>query len=170
MIKSEEVYRIGKLSKPHGIKGEISLMFQDDVFDRVEAEYLVLGIDGILVPFFMEEYRFRSDELALVKFEDIDSQERAAELTGCEVFFPRALAELDDNEELSYAQIVGFEIVDDNLGKSVGVIASVDNSTDNVLFELENGGLIPVADDWIKNIDGNKRQIVMTLPEGLLDL
>ena len=170
MIKSEEVYRIGKLSKPHGIKGEISLMFQDDVFDRVEAEYLVLGIDGILVPFFMEEYRFRSDELALVKFEDIDSQERAAELTGCEVFFPRALAEIDDNEELSYAQIVGFEIVDDNLGKSVGVIASVDNSTDNVLFELENGGLIPVADDWIKNIDGNKRQIVMTLPEGLLDL
>ena len=170
MIKSEEVYRIGKLSKPHGIKGEISLMFQDDVFDRVEAEYLVLGIDGILVPFFMEEYRFRSDELALVKFEDIDSQERAAELTGCEVFFPRALAEIDDNEELSYAQIVGFEIVDDNSGKSVGVIASVDNSTDNVLFELENGGLIPVADDWIKNIDGNKRQIVMTLPEGLLDL
>ena len=145
-------------------------MFQDDVFDRVEAEYLVLGIDGILVPFFMEEYRFRSDELALVKFEDIDSQERAAELTGCEVFFPRALAEIDDNEELSYAQIVGFEIVDDNSGKSVGVIASVDNSTDNVLFELENGGLIPVADDWIKNIDGNKRQIVMTLPEGLLDL
>ena len=31
----------------------------DDVFDRVDAEYLVLDIDGILVPFYLEEYRFR---------------------------------------------------------------------------------------------------------------
>lgn len=170
MIKKEEVYRIGKLGKPHGIKGEISLMFQDDVFDRVDADYLVLCIDGIMVPFFMEEYRFRSDELALVKFEDISTQERAAELTGCEVFFPRALAESDDSEEMSYAQIVGFSIVDEASEKTVGVIASVDDSTDNILFELEDGTLIPVADEWIKDIDTDNKIITMALPEGLINI
>ena len=51
MIKEEEVYKIGKLGKTHGVKGEISFLFDDDVFDRVDADYLVLMIDGILVPF-----------------------------------------------------------------------------------------------------------------------
>lgn len=170
MIRTEDVYRIGKLGKPHGIKGEVSLMFTDDVFDRVEAEYLVLLIDGILVPFFMEEYRFRSNELALVKFEDIDTQERAAELTGCEVFFPRALAEADEDADLSFAQIVGFGIHDEATGKFVGTIDSVDTSTDNILFELEDGTLIPVAEEWIKDIDNNNKKITMALPEGLIDL
>ena len=82
MIKAEEVYRIGKIGKPHGVKGEVSLMFTDDVFDRVDADYLVLMIDGILVPFFFEEYRFKSGETALVKFIGIDTKEQAQELTG----------------------------------------------------------------------------------------
>ena len=73
MIKKEEVYKIGRLGKAHGVKGEVSLQFDDDIFDRVDADYLVLEIDGILVPFFMEEYRFRSDVVALVKFCDVDS-------------------------------------------------------------------------------------------------
>ena len=54
MIRQEEVFKIGKIGKPHGVKGEVSLMFEDDVFDRVDADYLVLLIDGILVPFFFE--------------------------------------------------------------------------------------------------------------------
>ena len=54
MIRRDEVYKIGKLGKPHGVKGEITFAITDDVFDRVDAEYLVLDIDGILVPFYME--------------------------------------------------------------------------------------------------------------------
>ena len=78
MIKENEVYKIGKIGKPHGVKGEVTLRFSDDVFDRVDADYLILDTDGILVPFFMEDYRFRSDEVALVKFCDIDNMERAS--------------------------------------------------------------------------------------------
>ena len=77
MIREEEVYRIGKIGKPHGVKGEVTMMFNDDVFDRVDAEYIILKTEGILVPFFFEEYRFRSDETAIVKFCDIDTQEQA---------------------------------------------------------------------------------------------
>lgn len=165
-----EVYKIGKLGKPHGIKGEISFMFTDDIFDQVDADYLVLCIDDIMVPFFMEEYRFRSDESALVKFEDIDTQERAAELTGTEVFFPRELAEEADNDDLSFAQIVGFTIFDERRHVNIGTIGSVDTSTDNTLFELEDGTLIPVADEWIKDIDNKNKTIIMALPEGLIDL
>ena len=188
MIKPEEVYKIGRLGKAHGVKGEVSFQFDDDIFDRVDADYLVLDIDGILVPFFMEEYRFRNDTVCLVKFCDIDTQQRAQELTGCDVYFPRALAEEAD-DDLSLASLVGFTIINDDTGKAtahtvpdessahtvpddlvVGTIASIDDTTANILFELEDGRLIPANDDLIVDIDTEHRQIRMNIPEGLLDI
>lgn len=169
MIKKEEVYKIGRLGKSHGVKGEVSLQFDDDIFDRVDADYLVLELDGILVPFFMEEYRFRSDSVCLVKFCDVDTQQRASELTGCDVYFPRALAE-EGNEMPSLASLVGCEIVNDANGETVGRIAVIDDSTVNILFELEDGTLIPANDDLITAIDMEHRTITMQLPEGLLSL
>ncbi len=169
MIRLEEVYKIGKLGKAHGVKGEISFLFDDDIFDRTDADYLVLDIDGILVPFFIEEYRFKTDDNALMKFEGIDTQERARELTGCVVYFPREMAE-DDDEQLSWAAIVGFELVDVNSGKIAGRIASVDDSTMNILFELEDGKLIPASEELITNVDTKKQQISINLPEGILEL
>jgi len=168
MIRQEEVYKIGRLGKAHGVKGEVSLQFDDDIFDRVDADYLILDIDGILVPFFMEEYRFRSDAVALVKFEDIDTQQRASELTGCDVYFPRALA--DEDEEPTLSMLVGFDLVEANNGKTVGRIAAIDDSTANILFELEDERLIPANDDLIHDIDTKHKVIKMDIPEGLLEL
>ena len=169
MIREEDVYRIGKLGKTHGVKGEISFLFDDDVFDRVDADYLVLMIDGILVPFFIEEYRFRSDSNAIIKFEDIDTQERARELTGCNVYFPRALADCDD-DSISWASLVGFDLVESNGGKTIGRIASVDDTTINILFELEDGTLIPASEELITDVDKDNKSITINIPEGLLDL
>ena len=169
MIRSEEVYKIGRLGKPHGVKGEISFMFSDDVFDRVEPDYLVLLVDGILVPFFIEEYRFRSNETALMKFCDIDSQDAARELTGCDVYFPRQLSDADE-EGVSWAEMVGYQLVDGRTGRAAGTIASVDDSTLNMLFELTDGKLIPASEELITDVDTDKRQITIDLPEGILDL
>lgn len=172
MIRQEEVYKIGKIGKPHGVRGELTLRFTDDVFDRVDADYLVLNVDGILVPFFMDEYRFRTDETALVKFSGIETVERASELTGCDVFFPRSLAPTD-NEELTWSQIVGYTII--NIGAEgqeheAGRIVEADDTTENVLLTLDNGQLIPAAYDLIEDIDHDTRRLLMRLPEGLLDL
>ena len=166
---AEDLYKIGKIGKPHGVKGEVSFHFSDDVFDRTEAEYLMLCIDGLMVPFFMEEYRFRSDETALVKFCDIDTQERASELTGCEVFFPRDVAD-DDDDNLSWAEIIGYSLIDSTTSKNVGKIASVDDSTINILFELEDGTLIPASIELITNVDKKHKEIEIELPDGILDL
>ena len=139
------------------------------MFDRVDADYLILEIDGILVPFFIEEYRFKTDSNALMKFDGIDTQERARELTGCDVWFPRALAESDE-DGISWAAIVGFDIIESESGKTVGRIASVDDSTINILFCLEDGRLIPASEELIIAIDQQARTITMQLPEGLLNL
>ena len=102
MINSEDVYKIGTLGKIHGVKGEINFTFTDDVFDRVDADYLILSLDEIFVPFFIEEYRFRSNERVLIKFCDVDTTDRAQELVGTEVFFPYSLSDksMDEIAEL----------------------------------------------------------------------
>lgn len=169
MIREEDVYKIGRIGKPHGIGGEVTLRFSYDVFDRVDADYLVLMVDGILVPFFIEEYRFRSDEVALVKFEDIDTMDRASELTGCDVFFPRHLADSDD-DVLTWSQIVGYDIIEVSSGNTIGRIVAVDETTINVLLELADGTLIPAADEFIEDIDHEARKLTMRLPEGLVNL
>jgi len=168
MIKEEEVYKIGKIGKVHGVKGEISFLFDSDVFDRTDADYLVLNIDGILVPFFIEEYRFKSDSNALIKFEGIDNPERARELTGCDVFFPYKLS--DEEETPSWSMLIGYDLIDATSGNGIGKIASIDDTTINILFELEDGKLIPASDELIQHIDTKKRQIEINLPEGILSL
>lgn len=166
MIKETDVYKIGRLGKPHGVKGEITLQFDDDVFDRTDCDYLILCLDGILVPFFIEEYRFKSDETALLKFCDIDTQQRAAELTGSDVYFPRHLADTGD-DSLSWAEIVGYAVW--HGGREVGRIAAVDDTTANTLFELQDGTLIPASEELITSVDKQKKIINMELPDGLLD-
>ena len=65
---------------------------------------------------------------------------------------------------------MGFSIVDDKTGKQVGTIASIDDSTVNILFELEDGRLIPASEELITDIDKDKKTITIDLPEGILEL
>ena len=113
MIQEDEVYKIGRIGRTHGIKGELSFNFTDDVWDRAESEYLFLRVDGILVPFFLEEYRFRSDSTALVKFLHYDSANDVQFMVGCDVFFPHSLTpEADEDAEYTWHTSAGIAVFD----------------------------------------------------------
>lgn len=173
MIDRKDVFAIGRLGRPHGVKGEISFQFDDDVFDRVDADYVFVEIEGLFVPFFIEEYRFRSDDVALMKFEGIDTEEQAAELTGCEVSFPRSLADEDDDPSVSKAEIIGFSVINASDDSVVGKITAVDDSTANLLFQIETDKgetLIPASPELIKDVNKKDRTITISIPEGLLSL
>lgn len=49
MIKKEDVFKIGHFAKPHGIKGEITLVTDCDLFDDSDDLFVVCDMDGILV-------------------------------------------------------------------------------------------------------------------------
>ena len=157
MIKKEEVYKIGLFNKPHGIHGELQFTFTDDIFDRVDCDYLICLLDGIFVPFFIEEYRFRSDSTALVKLEGIETAERARMFTNVEVYFPVKHAEEAEDGELSWNFFVGFRMEDVRHGE---------------LGEQEDGEelLIPAQEEFIVEINQEKKLITVELPEGLLNL
>lgn len=172
MIRREDVYKIGIFNKPHGIHGELSFTFTDDVFDRVEGDYLICLLDGIFVPFFIEEYRFRSDSTALVKLEGVDTAERARMFTNIEVYFPARHAQEAGPGELSWDFFVGFRVEDVQHGE-LGEVVEVDNSTVNTLFVIEKDGnelLLPAQEEFIVDIDRMHRVMTVNIPEGLLSL
>ena len=61
-------------------------------------------------------------------------------------------------------------MIDATTGQSVGKIAAVDDTTMNILFELEDGTLVPAAEELIEKVDQKKKQITIALPEGLIGL
>ena len=173
MIRREELIKIGQFNKPHGVRGELSFTFTDDVFDRGESPYIVCCIDNIFVPFFIEEYRFKTGTTALIKLVDVECDEAARDFTNLEVFYPKAYYVEDDEEATPDDYFIGFTINDITHG-TLGEVTAIDDSTINVLFVVTTPDdrelLIPVQEAFVRAIDEEERIIHMDLPDGLLDM
>lgn len=172
MINPADTYQIGALTRTHGLRGELLFQFTDDIFDRADADHLLVEIDGILTPFYIEEYRFRSNESALILFEGVETAEAARALTGCAVYVERSMSE-GQEDAVSLDSLKGFRIFDQE-GRDIGVIVAVDDHTQNWLFMVRQADgsevLIPAHDELIAQLIPSERRITMNLPEGLLNL
>ncbi len=176
MINPDEVFKIGQFAKPHGIKGEITLIMDYDVsddWDEQEEPYIICEVNGILVPFFVEEYRYKNDTALLLKLEGIDSEAEAREFSNRMVYYP--LSKVNTNElvgDITWDNFIGFTVVDKQRGE-IGQITHVDETTLNVLLEIRYDGrdiLLPAADELIQDVDYSQKRIMVSMPEGLLDL
>jgi len=172
MILKSSVFPIGQITKPHGISGEMAFSFTTDIFDREEVPYFIFEIEGILVPFFLEEYRFKSNTTALLKFDGIVNDEQVRDFVGQTVYLPKSYLDKVEDTEIELDYFAGFSLVDAEKGL-LGVISEVDQTTDNVLFVIptkDDELLIPAGEEYIEKIDHDKKIIYVRLPEGLLDL
>lgn len=174
MIEEKELVEIGKFGKPHGIHGEINVYLDDDVItDRIEK--FIVNIDGIYVPFFIESIRPKRIDSVIVAIDGINNEQQAAALTNHEIYalVSDEVKEMPDEDGMYASDLIGFTIVHAN-GQPVGVITGIEDSTENALFIVGLPGgestYIPIADELIDEIDTDRKYIVMTLPEGLLDL
>ena len=173
MIAEREILHIGRTQKPHGIKGELTVVFQKAEYADIDTEFYFLEIEGIFVPFFVEEFAFSTDTMARVKFEDVNDEKVASYYKNLSVFLPREMVkEAQKNSTSSWTFFIGYDIIEQN-GNNLGTIKEVDEANMNVLFIVENNNqklLIPATEDFITSIDEKNNRLVMNLPEGLLDL
>ena len=172
MILKTEIFPIGQITKPHGVNGEMSFSFTSDIFDREDVPYFIFEIDGILVPFFIEEYRFKGNTTGLLKLEDVENENQAREFVGLTIYLPKKFLEKVEDAEIELDYFAGFSLVDTEKGL-IGIISEVDQTTDNVLFVIPTKNdelLIPAGEEYIEEINHDKKIIYVKLPEGLLDL
>lgn len=178
MITADKVEVIGKINKAHGVRGEMSVTMDSDI-DPAELRCVLLRIDGLFVPFFIDSIRPRSSSAWLLTFSGIDSQQKASRLTGMDVYalsdeLPEADAEADATDGAYLYDLEGYTVADSESGKAVGEIVGIDDSTANILLHVETpeGSIVylPLAEDLIDGIDNSTATINMMLPPGILDL
>lgn len=178
MIRNSEVFKIGFITKQRGLRGEVEMSFTDDCFDSGTSDYLVIEMDGILVPFFWEEYSFKTDDTAIIKFEDIDTDIKARTLVKHSVYYPKKHVTTPKNQKdcatlSSYKALTGFEVLNAK-SEILGKIVHVDDSSANILLTINHEGskelLVPFHNDFLIAFDLRERTIQIDIPEELLHL
>lgn len=176
MIPLSDLVEVGSFTKPHGLRGEMSAIFDsEEAIGAVEdARHLFVGLDGLMVPFTILSYRSKGTETLLLTLKGIDTQDFAAKLTNKPVYLEASLLPETAGEDGSFylEDLVGFTIFTED--GPVGEITGYDDSTDNLLFEVraKNGSevLVPAVGDMITEIDEDARTVTMDLPGGLFSL
>ncbi len=172
MTKEEQYIEIGYTKKTRGINGEVKVFVKDEYFDDfLEAGVLFIDVQGGYVPFFVES--IRETNALLLKFEDINSPEEAAPVTG-KPFYMRAsdLRAPQSAPPTDFSLLRGFRIVDLDSGP-VGPIREILELPQQIMAVVEYGDgevLIPLNDQLITGIDEEAQILEMDLPEGLLEL
>lgn len=167
MILEKEIFKAGKINKTHGVNGELNCAIDADTIDR--AEYMVLDMDGIFVPFFISNIRVKSSNAVLLTLEDIETETDARNLVGKDIYLPIHL--MSDEDMLSYEYFVGFTVV--NADEKLGEISFVDDQTVNILFGIsaEYGEiLLPAVEDFIMEVDNENKILYTNYPNELVEL
>ena len=167
------MFVIGKILKPHGVKGEVRVFPTTDdpsrfkrlkkagveFEDRREALYLNI------------EQAKPAQKFVLLKFEGIDGMDAAERLRGGSIVIPDDQALPLDADEYYVRDLYDMSVVADT-GEYLGVIADVleTGANDVYVVRRENGGdiLIPAVKQYIVSVDTKARMMKVQLTEGLL--
>lgn len=161
--------QIGKLSKPHGLRGEIHLIPSiDEYLDFIEVGKYILVRD---LPYKITSIRQAGG--LIIGLEGINDRTSVEGLKGLPVklAYTEQLAAV--KEEVPHEEWLGFYILDNNLQKKYGPIVDIIELPTQLTAVVEQDGkeiLIPLHEDLIMAIDTAKKVISMNLPEGLIDL
>lgn len=132
------------------------------------SEPLFVEIDSLPVPLYLDLFERRGVTGANVRFADFDTQRRAEELVGKELFVPEQEEESDD--EFYMEDLIGFSV---EAGELRGTVTDYYDSDMNPLLGIDFGDgerLIPAAEEFFLQIDFEAEHIRLSLPEGLLEL
>jgi len=164
---------IGKLGGSHGLDGKLVLRHQLDgknTWNKIKHVFVEVRRESY-IPYFIEEQQVMNPEEILLKLDEVDTLELAKTLSGKKVFLEQEVFEKLQPKAVS-VQMIGFRVVDETLGE-LGTIDDLYETPGQVVASLQYQSkeiMIPLIDSTIKHIDGAKKTITVSLPDGLLDV
>lgn len=161
----------GRISRPHGFKGEVSLIIENDIeFKKKTPEAVFLEKGAQLLPYFVQNVK-ESNKGLILGLEECISDVQAKTLNGFGVYV-REIETKKSKKTFSLKDLVGYEAIDKSLG-SLGEVVSIMEMPMQQLLVFEINGkevLVPAVEDFIVNIDNPSQKIHLELPEGLVDV
>ncbi|MBL7782954.1 MAG: 16S rRNA processing protein RimM [Saprospiraceae bacterium] len=168
---------IGHTRKAHGLAGELKLSIEERyIEDFLKNERIFLDVKGTKIPYFIANVRGKGE--LILQLEDVADRDAALMLQGREVFLREkdllhdSERELEFEEEtLEYEHLKGYTLVDQTLGP-IGAIDEVLEMPQQEMAFLKYRNrevLVPLNEQLIVRVDKPARQVIMDLPDGLLD-
>jgi 16S rRNA processing protein RimM len=172
-MTKEDCFFLGHVAKLQGYKGEVSIHLDVDNPEKYKSlESVFVEINNLLTPFFISKIELRQKKFAHVKFEEVDTQEKARKLLGKELFLPIELLEESEQDEFYIHELTDYLVIDENYGV-VGKIIQIIEMELNPLMEISNERgeiLIPLQKEIIQKIDKEKLELHVSTPEGLIEI
>ena len=181
---------VGRVGRPHGVRGDVAVEVRTDEPARRFAPGSTLLSDHATRPeLVVERHRWHSGRL-LVHFRDVEDRSAAEQLRGATLSVVLDPDETpDDPDEFYDRQLVGLAVVGLD-GVQLGEVVAVQHGAQDLLVVSRTGEssaesttesnagtgneppetLIPFVKALVPHIELAKGQIVVDLPEGLLDL
>ena len=172
-MRKEDCFYLGNIVSKYSFKGEVLVKLDTDdpeIYENMESVFVSLGNN--LVPFFIKRCRLHKSNLLRIDFEEVKSESDADRIMKSGLYLPLTMLPKLTGNKFYYHEIIGFAMIDSVHG-DIGIIQSVNDTTTQALFEVEKDGaqlLIPISDDIITKVDRENKRILVTTPEGLVDL
>lgn len=171
-MNKKDCYCVGYISKVSGNFGDLTFVLDvDNPFNYKDLKSIFIEVNNSLVPFFIRAIKIKGQQ-ATVSLEGIDTLQKAFELMKFSLFLPLTfLPELTDKKFYLH-EVIGFLVIDKTYGE-VGEIQDVLNFPHQMIFQIKKADkeiLIPAIDEFILNINRDKKIIEVDVPEGLIDL
>jgi 16S rRNA processing protein RimM len=172
-MQKKDCFFVGKIVKKYSFKGELLVKLDtDDPEQFLEMESVFVEQHRNLIPFFIEKLSLHKSSLLRVQFEEVNNEADAEALLGTELYLPLSMLPKLSGNKFYYHEIIDFAVIDANFGP-LGVVAGVNDSTPQHLFEIQYNGkelLIPINDAIIKQVDRANKTLHIEAPEGLIEL
>ena len=166
---------VGRLRKPHGLKGDLTLFpITDDpetVFAAGRAVWLV-GLDGATVagPVTIERSRSYHRQW-LVKFAGADRREEIDPWRGLFLAVPADELAAPEGDEVYLHELDGFAVrLPDET--PLGLVSAVYELPSGVMIEVQGPKrefLLPYKKEFVREVDRAGRRLVVAPPEGLIE-
>jgi 16S rRNA processing protein RimM len=171
-MNKEECYEVGRIIKPHGLKGEVQILLDvSNPAEYTDMDAVLVEMRGELIPYFIEKIQIRST-VNIVKFEGINTPEEALKLKNAKLYLPDDLLDELAEGEYYFHDLLGCMVTDVVKGDLGTVQAVYELPSQNVMGVSVEGKevLIPIVDEIVQNVDTNNKTIKVALPEGLLEV
>ena len=165
---------VGRIGRPHGIRGELTVEVRTDDPETRFAPGAVLRTEPAeRGPLTVEEVRSRPGGL-VVAFAGIPDRTAAEALRGTVlVVDSESLPPLDDAEEWYDHQLIGLAAVTPD-GDRLGELTEVVHAPGSDLLVVRDADgrehLVPFVRDIVPTVDVPGGRVVVAAPEGLFDL
>jgi 16S rRNA processing protein RimM len=169
-----ELTSIGYIQKTFGFNGQVSLNLEVEILEAKNfPKFLWFMRFGKPVPYLVSEFKLNKDKSVILSFEDISEESEALHLKGLSCLVEEALYGEYFQAEESYDYLMNFSVFDKEMGFVGKLVDVLENDNGHDTLQLEFNGrevLIPFVDKFILQINEEKQEIRVDLPEGLLDL